>query len=473
MRGKAVACVLVPTLAVAVAGYAAADAADLVPGILTSSPLPSPQPPLLTASPVAVASPSPGPIGLVDTEAPVPSADAVQTLAQKLRADKRTGKSTNILVVDYLTGQVLASVDGDDPQVPASTTKLLTAVAALEALGPDYRFTTTVVRSGTTLTLVAGGDLMLTQGKGHGGSALDEDGRVLANGYAGIADLGDQIEASVPVGAITLTVDTSDFPGPSYPASWPEYALSMGYAGRVEGIAINIGKKNGVDVGEYGPRDKEPALRALNALAKDLTKRGYEVTVGGKRAAASGSEEVASVVSAPLSSVVIEFLHYSDNTVSEQTARVLGLEMAGSATPAAAATVTRDVLADMGVSVEGLVLYDGAGYSNRNQVSPQTLVDALVRAPDFENTADLLVYLPLGGLEGTVGKRFAGDSAAGFLRAKTGSLTGVTALAGVVTTADGRQLAFATLLDGMPAGQSRPMAAVDDFVNGLAQCGCG
>ena len=121
----------------------------------------------------------------------------------------------------------------------------------------------------------------------------------------------------------------------------------------------------------------------------------------------------------------------------------------------------------------GLVLYDGAGYSNRNQVSPQTLVDALVRAPDFENTADLLVYLPLGGLEGTVGKRFAGDSAAGFLRAKTGSLTGVTALAGVVTTADGRQLAFATLLDGMPAGQSRPMAAVDDFVNGLAQCGCG
>src|SRR5690606_30031599 len=84
--------------------------------------LPSPQPPLLTASPITVAEPSSGPVGLVSGDAPVPSPDAVQALAEQLRADSRTGKSTNVLVVDYLTGQVLASVDGDDPQVPASTT---------------------------------------------------------------------------------------------------------------------------------------------------------------------------------------------------------------------------------------------------------------------------------------------------------------------------------------------------------------
>ena len=54
-----------------------------------------------------------------------------------------------------------------------------------------------------------------------------------------------------------------------------------------------------------------------------------------------------------------------------------------------------------------------------------------------------------------------------------GSLTGVTALTGVVTTADGRQLAFATLLDGMAYGQTRPQAAIDEFVDALAECGCG
>ena len=168
-----------------------------------------------------------------------------------------------------------------------------------------------------------------------------------------------------------------------------------------------------------------------------------------------------------------EFLRYSDNTVAEQTARVLGLQVGGAATPAVAASVTADVLASMGIDTGGLVLHDGAGFSDLNRVAPATMVRALVAARTQENTAALLTYLPLGGLEGTVNARFRGTSAAGFLRAKTGSLTGVTALAGVVTTADGRQLAFATLLDGMGYGQKRPMAAIDEFVTALAGCGCG
>ena len=476
MRGKVLAAVLVPTILVAgIGGYAWADASGLLPGPLTSAPLPTPQPPLLTASPLAVATPSPGPVGVLSSTAPVPSPDAVSAMAAALRADKRTGASTNVFVADYLTGDVLASLDGSNTQVPASTTKLLTAVAALEALGPDFTFDTTVSwdAAASRLTLVAGGDLMLAAGHGHGGKVVDAQGEPQANGWAGLADLADQIAATVPVGKVTIAVDTSDFPGPSYPAAWPSYALTLGYAGRVEGIAINVGKKAGVEVDEYGARDKEPALRALAVLAKDLTARGYSVTAVGKASAASGAVKVATVSSAPLSAVVTEFLRYSDNTVAEQTARVLGLEVGGVATPDVAASVTEKTLAAMGVTVGGLELHDGAGFSDLNRVAPATLVGALVEARTHANTAGLLTYLPLGGLEGTVNARFRGTSAAGFLRAKTGSLTGVTALTGVVTTADGRQLAFATLLDGMAPGQKRPIAAVDDFVGALARCGCG
>ena len=393
-------------------------------------------------------------------------------MAAALRSDKRTGPSTNVYVADYLTGEVLTSLDGSDPQVPASTTKLLTAVAALEALGPDFTFDTTVVRSGSRLTLVAGGDQMLASGHGHAGAKVDAQGEPQANGWAGIADLGDQIEAAVPVGAVTLAVDTSAFPGPSYPAAWPKYALTSGYAGKVEGIAINIGKKSGVAASQYGVRDKEPALRALASLAADLKKRGYKVTVEGKASAPSGSVNVATVHSAPLSAVVTEFLRYSDNTVAEQTARVLALEAGLAATPANAASVMVSTLGGMGVDVGGLVLHDGAGFSDENRVAPATLVTALLKSRTSPRVAGLLTYLPLGGLEGTVAVRFEGTPAAGFVRAKTGSLTGVTALAGVVVTADGRQLAFATLLDGMGYGQKKPMAAVDEFVNALAQCGC-
>ena len=476
MRGKVWAAVLVPALAVAgIGAYAFADASGRVPGPLTNSPLPTPQPPLITASPLAVATPSPGPVGVFADTAPIPSPETVSAFAAALRADKRTGKSTNVYVADYTTGNVIASLDGSNPQVPASSAKLLTAVAALESLGPDYTFDTTVDwdAGAARLTLVAGGDLMLASGHGNFGTVVDAEGEQQANGWAGVADLGDQIAAAVPVGAVSIAVDTSDFPGPSYPAAWPAYALTQGYAGRVEGIAINVGKKDGVDVGTYGPRDKEPALRALTVLAADLTARGYTVTVAGKVTAASGAVTVATVESAPLSAVVTEFLRYSDNTVAEQTARVLALEAGKAATPANAAAETASTLAAMGVDTAGLVLYDGAGFSNANQVAPATLVGALVQARTHERTADLLTYLPLGGLEGTVDARFAGTVAAGFLRAKTGSLTGVTALAGVVTTADGRQVAFATLLDGMRYGQAKPIAAVDDFVNALAGCGCG
>lgn len=473
MRGKIVTAVLVP-VAVLAGGYAWADAEGLAPGVLTSSPLPSPQPPLITASPLPVASPSPGPVGLFRPDAPLPSPAAVTALAAALRADPRTGASTNVYVADYTTGELIASLDGEDPQVPASTTKLLTAVAALERLGPTYTFDTTASwnEATSTVTLVAGGDLMLASGHGHGGTRRTAEGAPQANGWAGIADLADQIAAVVPVGDVALSVDTTAFPGPSYPAAWPGYALAMGYAGRVEGIAINIGKKDGIPASEYGARDSEPALRALKVLATELASRGYTVTGTAKASTASGGVEVGRVHSAPLSAVVSEFLRYSDNTVAEQTARVVALEAGMAATPANAAEVTRTTLEQLGVDIAGLVLYDGAGYSARNRVAPATLVGALIAARDAPNTADLLTYLPLGGLEGTVAERFEGAPAAGFLYAKTGSLTGVTALTGVVVTAEGRQLAFATLLDGMPYGQERPIAAVNEFVNALAQCGC-
>lgn len=476
MRGKVLAAVLIPAVTVAaVVGYAWADAADKVPGIITSSPEPSPQPPLITAEPVTVAQPSPGPVSDLSPDAPVPSAIQIQALAQDLRDDPRTGASTNVSVVDYLTGEVLADLDAGDAQVPASSTKLLTAIAALEFLGPEYTFHTTVTWSPTSdrLTLVAGGDLMLTAGHGHQGARLDSTGDPVALGWAGLADLADQIAGAVPAGPVTLAVDTTSFPGPAFPADWPAYALSMGYAGKVSGVAVNVGRPASASGGDYARRDADQALRAANDLATALRERGFTVKVVGHAPSPDGIEDVAAVESAPLSAVVTHYLRYSDNAVAEQTWRVVALESGRRAVPADAAEVTLGTLAQMGVPTDGLVLYDGAGYSSRNRISPATMTSALLEARTRDNTTQLVTYMPLSGLQGTVSKRFQGTPAAGFMVAKTGSLTGVTALAGIVTTADGRQLAFATLLDGMPQGQARPMAAIDEFVNALAGCGCG
>ena len=100
------------------------------------------------------------------------------------------------------------------------------------------------------------------------------------------------------------------------------------------------------------------------------------------------------------------------------------------------------------------------------------LTHAIRAAVQADPTHDLLGWLAEAGLTGTLQNRFTSSPGTGVVRAKTGSLTGVTALAGVVITADGRPLAFAALVDGMPYGPEAPQAAIDEFADGLAQCGC-
>ncbi|GMA35182.1 hypothetical protein GCM10025876_13860 [Demequina litorisediminis] len=78
----------------------------------------------------------------------------------------------------------------------------------------------------------------------------------------------------------------------------------------------------------------------------------------------------------------------------------------------------------------------------------------------------------MGALEGTVDERYIDTAAAGQMRAKTGSLTGVSSLAGTVQTADGRLLAFATMADGMEYNPVGPRQAFDEMVVALAECGC-
>ena len=174
MRGRVIAGILTPIVLLASAGgYLAADAADLVPGWVTTSPEAVPPAPFLTAAQVAPSA-APGTLiaPLFDAEAPLPGADQIQALAQALRDDPRTGASTNVSVIDLVTGQTLADLDGADGQVPASTAKLLTAIAVVSSLGPDHRLVTIARYDAATgeVALVAGGDMLLGVDAGIGAS---------------------------------------------------------------------------------------------------------------------------------------------------------------------------------------------------------------------------------------------------------------------------------------------------------------
>ena len=482
MRGRVIAGILTPIVLLASAGgYLAADAADLVPGWVTTSPEAVPPAPFLTAAQVAPSA-APGTLiaPLFDAEAPLPGADQIQALAQALRDDPRTGASTNVSVIDLVTGQTLADLDGADGQVPASTAKLLTAIGVVSSLGPDHRLVTIARYDAATgeVALVAGGDMLLGVDAGIGASetaaerAADPRTDVERSvGYAGLGELADQVVVALTasgVTSVTVVADTSAFPGPAYPTEWPAYALQQGYAAPVTGLAVNVGKKTD---DYYAQRWPDPAANAADEFAARLTERGIATTRGKARPSAGG-EEVGRVASAPLSDVVAYMLYESDNTIAEVLTRVLAIATGRPAYPPQSIEAVTESLAALGIDTTGVKLFDGAGFSTRNLDPPSVLTQSIRAAAMSEPTRDLLGWLPEAGLTGTLGARFVSTPGAGVVRAKTGSLTGVTSLAGVVITADGRPLAFATLADGMAYGQEGPRTAIDDFVDALAQCGC-
>ncbi|MFW7413845.1 D-alanyl-D-alanine carboxypeptidase/D-alanyl-D-alanine endopeptidase [Demequina sp. SO4-18] len=471
MRRKVLAGILVPAFVIGGAGlYAVADAYDVVPGLLTAEPVPVTPAPFLTHAPVSAAPAPASALSMVGDDAPVPSAEHLQSLARDVRDDPRTGTSTNISVIDVVTGDVLVDLDAADPQVPASSTKLLTAVSAVADLGPDHRMSTTVTwePEDRVLTLVAGGDMLLAAGEGHGGDGAD------ANGYAGIADLADAIALAAPDALdgeeVSVAVDDSAFEGPAINPDWPQYALDQGYVAAATGLAVDAGRTSPET---YASRFDDPSVAAGDALVAAVTALGATVAGDVERAASpAGASAVAAVPSAPLSDIAHLLLRDSDNTIAEVVARVHALETGRPTTPAGAADATVAGLSELGVPVDGLVLRDGAGFSERNRISAEQLTAAITAGLDSPNTSELLDWLPVGGLEGTVASRYAETPAAGSVRAKTGSLTGVTALAGTVQTADGRLLAFAMLADGMEYNPQGPRDAFDEMVNALAQCGC-
>ena len=125
-----------------------------------------------------------------------------------------------------------------------------------------------------------------------------------------------------------------------------------------------------------------------------------------------------------------------------------------------------------------LSLADGSGLSRTNRISPSLLTDLIALAGDGSRPELAAIFggLPVAAWSGTLADRYAGAAAkagAGVVRAKTGTLTGVHAIAGVVTTADGRLLSFAVLTDRVPAdGLDSARSALDRIAAKLATCGC-
>jgi D-alanyl-D-alanine carboxypeptidase/D-alanyl-D-alanine-endopeptidase (penicillin-binding protein 4) len=205
------------------------------------------------------------------------------------------------------------------------------------------------------------------------------------------------------------------------------------------------------------------------------------ITVQGevaRAAAPSDAVALAEVRSPTVAKIVDRMLQRSDNDVSEALGHLVGVRGAGEGSFSGGARATLRVLGDLGVPTVGVRLVDASGLARQNLIPAGTLTAALRSAttndrPELRGT---LTGLPVGALNGTLDDRFGGQvtsTAAGQVRGKTGTLTGVTSLSGTVVDRQGRLLIFAVLADRVPAGGgSAAEDAIDRIIARLAACGC-
>jgi D-alanyl-D-alanine carboxypeptidase/D-alanyl-D-alanine-endopeptidase (penicillin-binding protein 4) len=459
---------------VLVGGYAALDAADLTPGLLTTRPVPPPPPtetPGTRTLPTVPQPSAPASVGLplpalAGEEAAPTAAGVAGQLARVLRIPALSDAA--LVVRDGQSGAILFDQGGDELRIPASTTKMLSAAAIGRAFGPDDTLHTSVVQGSTpdAIVLVAGGDSLL--------APKDGDPEAVA-GRAGLGDLADDVAASLKargITSVTLAVDLSYAPGPLLAPTWGTDYRRLGITGAVAMLGRADERAQQDD-----PGPANPVASTRDAFRQRLVERGLRVRLADdpETAAAADAPVLGSVSSAPVREQLALALSESDNALTEILARQAAFRSdAGTDFAATGAFVVEQVDA-LGIDTTGTELMDASGLSRENRVTAELLAEILVLGYDGKHPVlrAALDGLPVGGLTGTLEKRFNGETtagAAGRARAKTGTLTGANALAGSVVDDDGRLLVYAGLVAN--AGTNPARAALDRFVAALAACGC-
>ncbi len=376
-------------------------------------------------------------------------------------------------VASLPAGKVIFARHGSSPFAPASTAKLATAVAALQVLGPGARFSTRVVAAG-------GGDPTLAAG-----SPPQADYPRPAT-LASLAARTARALRARHRRTVRLGYDTSLYTGPLLAPSWPSSYVSTGNVSPITPLEADQGRltasgapQDADDPGNFRPRSLTPAADAARAFGSLLASHGIRVRgpIRSVRAPSAGVT-IARVDSPPLAEIVQWMLIESNNVIAENLARQVAIAVGRPASFSGAAAAV--MATDQRLGVHGIRLVDGSGLSPADRITPRALVQlvALAAGGGGPGLRPVITGLPVAGFSGTLapgGSVFAvtGPAARGVVRAKTGNLTSVAALAGVAYASNGQLLAFAFMADQLPkTGLSQAGGAFAELATKLAGCGC-
>ncbi len=519
----------------------------------TPTPVPSATPtpvPSATPTPVPAVTPTQVP-SFTPTPVPVQTLDELRSkIRQRLFAPEVRRGRVGIKIVSLNSGKVVFETDSEKYFMPASNMKNFTVAAALERLGPDFRFVTGVYAdalpdsTGTIkgdLRIFGRGDISISTAF-FGTSPTDPE-----TYFKGVDRLAERIiAAGVKRIDGSIVGDESYFKGFAIPGTWEWDDLQFYYGAEISALPIN---DNAVDIavspaglGEPCVAGISPAntiIRVINlctttgaSIARNLSvvkqidrnvveisgtipvgglafkgtvavtrpsalfvallkqrleQKGVAIT-GGSRVlpanikAEASQIEITKLESPPLSLIAAKTMKPSQNMYTETLLWTLG-EYARArldvptvgpdmrAVPDSSQLGISEVkyfLSKIGVPEDGIIQYDGSGLSRHDLVTPAAVVTL------YTYMATLSPYkqawrdsLTIGGVDGTLARRFTGTAAAGNFRGKTGTIDQVSALSGYMTTAAGEQLVVSILINGVAQTRTR-VSLADDIVIALA-----
>ena len=469
------------TAAVAVAYMLPARLARLkIPVAASGGPVITAGPVLPAAFPLTGSSASSGG-GASLSAVTLPTTAGLASLISSQMPASQVGPNVGVLITDAVTGKVLYSEKANSPATPASTTKLVTGVAALAVLGPQARFTTSVKQVPGGVVLVGGGDPTLAV-NGYPSSDYPQP--------ATLASLAAKTAAALKAAghrSVQLGYDTSLYSGPGLAPGWSSSLVTTGNVTPITSLEADQGRlttagrlQDSDDPTNYNARTTDPAGLTAQAFAGLLGADGITVSGSPRPATAgAGAATIAQVSSPVLSSIVEQMLQESNNVIAENLARHVAIATGRPASFSGGAAAVMAEIRRLGVT-SPISLVDGSGLSPQDGIAPATLVAVLAAAAREPRVRAVISGLPVAGFSGTLSAGnsvFGGMSgmARGVVRAKTGNLASVADLAGLVVDNSGRLLIFALMASRAANDGGVPVTAanaIDATAAGLAACGC-
>ena len=350
-------------------------------------------------------------------------------------------------VVDADTGRIVWSSGANTASLPASTTKLATAVAALTALGASTRLTTEVrqsaLRSG--LVLRAGGDPELQ----------------LAHLSLLAARTATAVKAQ-GIKRVAIRVDDALFGQTAAAPGW-----------RTSYFPAEVPPLRGLTYDRRYTMDT--AMDTGRRFAQLLAADGVPVASVTRRPGLATTRRLAAVQGWTVAQIAQRMLNVSSNVDAEYLARLVAIRTGRGTSWDAVRAGTRSVLWHAGISLAGFDAYDGSGLSRSNRISPTMLIRLVRYAHRTPSLAAVLFApgaLPRSGIDGTLAGRYRSAPAScarGRVQAKTGTLTGAITLAGRTAGADGRAKVFALMVSG-PVQADAARAGLDRLASTMTGC---